>query len=1035
MVPNTALALTLAALGMILRKERRGPWRGSRTTGAILCGFLVLSIGAITLMEYAFDVEHGLDELLTLVPDFPLHPGRASPLAAASLVFLGAALIWFDTRSARWRMRYAEWLAGASGFMAMLALIGHLFGTHVFYRLGSGVVLGVALSTAVVVLLLVASVFLESANDGFLRHIVGTDPAAVLFRRLGLLSILVPIGFGLMVNLLHKHLSLELPLTLSLLVISMIPGSLTVTWFLTAAIGRLHAAVESNRARMQALFDQASEGIFVADSSGRYVEVNRAGADLLGYTPEELIGKTALDLVFADDAARISERIKDLRHGHTYSDEWRVLHKDGTPIWVEVNTKLLADGRQQSFLHDIRERKRAEDERQVFVSLLENSSDFIGIADPNGKPIYVNPAGRRMVGLGADQPVEQTKIPEYYPPEERAFVDNVITKSMIERGRWSGETYFRNWKTGEAIPVSDESFLIHGADGRVLGIGTITRDISEARRTAHEREEVLAQFRNLNSFLDAIIENIPFMVFVKESESLRFVRLNRAGQELLGWPSETFIGKNDYDFWPNEQADSFVAKDRETLKSGKLVDIGEEAVQTRDRGVRILHTKKVPILDAAGKPLYLLGISEDITERTRIEKEQRFLAELGAVLSNTLEHQETVTTIARLLVRDLADWCFVDIVEADGRVRHADLASADSTKSEIAEGLKAFPLNPDLPHLMWEILKSRQPQIISEISPRTLEAISQSPEHRRLLDAASMQSAIGLPLIAHGRVIGGLILASSLPERRLGPADLPFLQAVAERAALALDNARLYGEVKRAVQDRDGVLGIVAHDLRNPLNVIQMQAQLLHRRGVEPERRSPRPGDTIVRAATRMDRLIQDILDVTRMEAGRLSVKQARVPSGLVVAESVESQKPLVSAASLDLRLEVADDLPDVWADRDRLLQVFENLIGNAVKFARPSNQVTAGAALRDAEVLFWVADTGPGVAPAELPHLFDRFWQAQKTGRRGAGLGLSIVKGIVEAHGGRIWAESTMGVGTTFYFTIPIAPTAGAEPARAEMH
>jgi signal transduction histidine kinase len=135
---------------------------------------------------------------------------------------------------------------------------------------------------------------------------------------------------------------------------------------------------------------------------------------------------------------------------------------------------------------------------------------------------------------------------------------------------------------------------------------------------------------------------------------------------------------------------------------------------------------------------------------------------------------------------------------------------------------------------------------------------------------------------------------------------------------------------------------------------------------------------------------------------------------------AVEAQKLLASSASVELRIDVAPDLPEVWADRDRLVQVFENLIGNAVKLTKAGGSVTVGAAPRDGEVLFWVADTGVGIAAENLPHVFDRFWQAQKSGRRGAGLGLAIVKGIVEAHGGRIWVESTLGRGSTFFFTVP---------------
>lgn len=145
----------------------------------------------------------------------------------------------------------------------------------------------------------------------------------------------------------------------------------------------------------------------------------------------------------------------------------------------------------------------------------------------------------------------------------------------------------------------------------------------------------------------------------------------------------------------------------------------------------------------------------------------------------------------------------------------------------------------------------------------------------------------------------------------------------------------------------------------------------------------------------------------------------------------MESQRQLATAASLELQIELEKDLPEIWVDRDRLLQIFENLIGNAIKFTKPPARIVVGAASRGKELLCWVKDTGPGIDANHLPHVFDRFWQAEKARRRGAGLGLPIVKGIVEAHGGRIWVESTLGLGSTFYFTIPTAAPAEKQPGR----
>jgi signal transduction histidine kinase len=244
------------------------------------------------------------------------------------------------------------------------------------------------------------------------------------------------------------------------------------------------------------------------------------------------------------------------------------------------------------------------------------------------------------------------------------------------------------------------------------------------------------------------------------------------------------------------------------------------------------------------------------------------------------------------------------------------------------------------------------------------------------------------------------------------------------RAALAVEKARLYRFAQDAIRLRDDVLNVVAHDLRNPLGTILLQAGLLRRRHGESERRTAKPAEMIERAATRMNHLIQDLLDVARMEGGRLKIECGRLSAQGAVADVVQTQEPLATSASLELRLDMPPTLPELWADRDRLLQVFENLIGNAIKFTEAGGSITVGAAPREGEVLFWVADTGVGMVADDLPHVFERLWQASG-GRHGAGLGLPIAKGIVEAHGGRIWVESALDVGSTFFFTIPTADVA----------
>ncbi|MGH9887080.1 MAG: sensor histidine kinase, partial [bacterium] len=235
--------------------------------------------------------------------------------------------------------------------------------------------------------------------------------------------------------------------------------------------------------------------------------------------------------------------------------------------------------------------------------------------------------------------------------------------------------------------------------------------------------------------------------------------------------------------------------------------------------------------------------------------------------------------------------------------------------------------------------------------------------------------------------------------------------------------------LQRAVAARDNVLRVVAHDLRNPLGTITMATSAMEPPEAKAERRDPKPLQIISRAAARMSSLIQDLLDVALVEAGQLKVEPSELSAADLVWEAVEMQQSLATSAGLDMRVAIEPDVGAVWGDRDRLAQVFENLIGNAIKFTPEGGRVEVRVARRGRVVEFAIADTGDGLAPESLSHVFDPFWQAAtRAGHLGAGLGLPITKGIVEAHGGRIWVESTVGRGSTFFFSIPTAP-AGRSP------
>jgi signal transduction histidine kinase len=423
----------------------------------------------------------------------------------------------------------------------------------------------------------------------------------------------------------------------------------------------------------------------------------------------------------------------------------------------------------------------------------------------------------------------------------------------------------------------------------------------------------------------------------------------------------------------------------------------------------------------------------DITEQKRFEQEQALLSEMGAVLANTLEVGPTLTSIGRLVTRNLADACIVYAVKEDGEVLRLEVVMRDPALGWIGQALARRAVDRSRAPELWAELEANRSVLIAHVSPELRESSAQGDDDRRAIAALAAQSVIVTPLVAHGRLVGAMSLLSCDPSRPYEPVDVRFAEQIAQRAALAIENAKLYDDARRAIQSRDDVLGVVAHDLRNPLGTLRLQATLLERSVGDPQQQAAKAAGVIGRATARMDRLIQDLLDVVRLEQRGLTVEKQRVGTAQVIRDAVAAQEAMASAASLDLALDVPADLPDVWADRDRLLQIFENLIGNAFKFTKPGGIVTVGAAATGGEVLFWVRDTGIGMSADDVPRVFDRFWQARKGGRRGAGLGLPIVKGLVEAHGGRIWVESAVGQGSTFFFTIPTAPQPAGDQGEVE--
>jgi len=407
-----------------------------------------------------------------------------------------------------------------------------------------------------------------------------------------------------------------------------------------------------------------------------------------------------------------------------------------------------------------------------------------------------------------------------------------------------------------------------------------------------------------------------------------------------------------------------------------------------------------------------------------------FLAQASHLLAASLDYEVTLDSVARLMVPAVADYCVIDLVDEEGAVRRLGTAHEDRDQ-ELLLKTKEFYVDLSSDEPTARAIRSGLPLLIPEVTEQFMTSAARSEAHLDLIRALQARSIMVVPLIARGATIGTLSLARVRSHNSYGPADLALAQDLAARAALAVDNARLYEQAGQATRLRDEVLAIVSHDLRNPLGVIALSASALSD-DVLPREQQLEVLGIIQRTTERMDALIRDLLDITRMEAGKLEVHRSPDSAVALLTETLDAHRLLGAEKGVHLDMDVPEYLPPVSVDRERILQVLGNLVGNAIKFTPAGGRVLFAAEWHGGQtVRFTVRDTGIGIPERDLTHLFDRYWQARAHARTGAGLGLAISKGIVEAHGGEFEVRSTAGEGSCFAFTVPVDMSQGADVER----
>jgi PAS domain S-box-containing protein len=453
------------------------------------------------------------------------------------------------------------------------------------------------------------------------------------------------------------------------------------------------------------------------------------------------------------------------------------------------------------------------------------------------------------------------------------------------------------------------------------------------------------------------------------NEAQRIVHFNRGAEHIFGYDKSEVLGKPLGVLLPERfrvSHEEHVVAFGQSGETARLMGHRREVFGLRKDGREFPAEASILKLDAPdGRRLYS-ALVRDVTDRKRMDQQYRFLAEVSAALSRSLDYAATLESVVRLPVPALADGCILEVHDESGSSHRLVRGSVETAAGE----------------------------------------------------SLAMESQV-LPLVARDQQVGVLTLMRSVSLGARDPSELVVAQNFAARAALAIDNARLYHDARRATVARDEVLGVVSHDLRNPLSAIAMCSRVLI--DTPPTEASARRelAKTIQDSTAWMSRMIQDLLDVSAIERGVLSIvcrSEELVP---ILSRAAGLFTRTAAERGVTLSVDPTTPLPPIHVDAERMVQAVANIIGNAVKFTSSGGTVTVGARMLGSNIDVSIEDSGTGIPDGELPHIFDRYWHSRGSAA-GTGLGLAIARGIVEAHGGHITVSSTYGVGSRFSILLP---------------
>jgi PAS domain S-box-containing protein len=810
-------------------------------------------------------------------------------------------------------------------------------------------------------------------------------------------------------------------------------------------LAELHAlrGVAERERLLEVVLRGVTDAITMLAADGRIVYANTAAAAQIGVADvETLLSRpygehlVNFDVIDEHGAPLAPERLPTrrafrgepvheapLRFRYRGEDRDRWCLISATPIFDEAGAVRHV----VNIFRDISDRIDAERALQVQLRLTQtitdNATAALFLIDARQHCTYMNPAAVAMTGFTLDE-VQGRPLHDFihhHHPDGRPYArdDCRIDRALPERQQERGEDAFIR-KDGRFFPIAFTASPIL-ADGRPVGTVIEVDDISEQRQVENE-------LRLRAHVLESMTEGVSVA-----DERGHILYTNAAEDTMFGYAAGELLGRhvsvlNSYPEAENHRIVEAVI----THLAAHGVWVGEFHNIKKDGTPFVTHAR-ITALDLSNRR-HLLCVQEDITQEKRDREALLFLSEASTMLVASLDHTRTLQELTRLVVPRLGTWCSVYLQDGAGPVELAACSHIDPERTLLIRELNArFPPDPQGPHGLPTVLRTGKSLLLPAIDDAMLRAAARSPTELNLMRELGPRSSIVVPLRAQGRTFGVLAISTAAAGRRHDAFDLALVEELARRAAVAIDNARLFAiaqkeraRAEEANRAKDLFLSTLSHELRTPLTAILGWTRMLRTSTLAPEKRE-KGLETIDRNARAQVALIEDILDLSRIVTGKLRLELQPVELVSVIEAAVDTVRPAIDARNIRLQLALDPDAATVIGDPNRLQQIVWNLLTNAVKFTPRGGKIQVWLRREASHVEITVADDGQGIDPALLPFVFDRFRQSDASTTRslgGLGLGLAIVKHLLELHGGTIHAVSEgQGQGATFIVRIPVAP------------